>query len=173
MNRKTWLSAAVLALIASGASAPVILDQFIKEKESSGQYHLQAYLDGAKVWTICDGRTQGVHAGLTMTRQQCDEWRKTEIAKRIAFSRSVIKVPMSEPAWAGFGSFCFNIGNAGCASSSSAKLINSGKQAEGCRAMLKWRYITRDGVKIDCSKPQPYCSGLWDRRNAEAELCAS
>ncbi|EMV6254203.1 lysozyme, partial [Escherichia coli] len=38
------LSAAVLALIAAGASAPVILDQFLDEKEGN---HTTAYRDGS------------------------------------------------------------------------------------------------------------------------------
>jgi lysozyme len=168
---KTKLSAAVLTLVAAGASAPVILDQFIREKESSGQYHLRAYLDGARVWTVCDGKTEGVTPRTVMTPKECDYWRMTEIGKRLTFARNVITVPMSNPAWAGFGSFCFNVGNAACKSSSAARLINQGKQAEGCAAMLKWRYITRDGEKVDCSQANPYCAGLWDRRQAEYQLC--
>lgn len=172
MNRSSKLSAVVLALVAGGASAPVIMDQFIREKESSGRLELKAYLDGARVWTICDGKTAGVTRLSVMTAEQCAKWRQSEVAQRLAFARSVIKVPMSEPAWAGVGSFCFNVGNAGCSGSTAVRLINQGRQAEGCRAMLNWRYITRDGKKIDCSTPQPWCSGVWDRRQGEAELCS-
>ncbi|EIY1847001.1 lysozyme, partial [Escherichia coli] len=45
MSRKLryGLSAAVLALIAAGASAPEILDQFLDEKEGN---HTTAYRDG-------------------------------------------------------------------------------------------------------------------------------
>ncbi|EHY3286735.1 lysozyme, partial [Escherichia coli] len=49
---KYGLSAAVLALIAAGASAPDILDQFLDEKEGN---HTTAYRDGAGIWTICRG----------------------------------------------------------------------------------------------------------------------
>lgn len=170
--KKSYLSAAVLALIAAGASQSQILDQFIREKESGDRYELKAYQDGARVWTICDGRTQGVTPGMTMTKAQCDAWRKTEIGQRLEFAHRIIKVSMSEAAWAGVGSFCFNKGNTACAASTAVKLINQGKQAEGCRAMLRFKYITRDGKKIDCSQPQPYCSGYWIRTNGEAELCA-
>ena len=170
--RKSYLSAAVLVLVAGGASAPAILDQFIRDKESGDKYELRAHLDGAKVWTISDGRTEGVHQGMTMTAAQCDAWRQTEIGKRLTFAHKVIKVQMSEAAWAGFGSFCWNVGNVGCASSSAVRLINQGKQAEGCSAMLLWRFITRGRKKIDCSRTNPYCEGVWERRNGEAELCA-
>lgn len=52
MNAKIryGLSAAVLALIAAGAPAPDILDQFLDEKEGN---HTTAYRDGAGIWTIC------------------------------------------------------------------------------------------------------------------------
>lgn len=169
--KKSLLSAAVLALVAAGASQTIILDQFIKEKESSERYELKAYQDGARVWTVCDGKTSGVTATTTMTKKQCDDWRLTEIGQRLTFAHKVIRKPMSEAAWAGFGSFCWNVGNDGCARSTAATLINKGKQYDGCGAMLNWRYITRDGLKVDCSQPNPYCSGLWDRRLGEYQLC--
>lgn len=169
--KKSLLSAAVLALVAAGASQTDILDQFVREKESSDRYELKAYQDGALVWTICEGKTAGVKPGDRMTKEQCDEWRKSEIGRRLTFAHKVIKVDMSEAAWAGFGSFCWNVGNSGCASSTAAKQINAGKQADGCASMLNWRYITRDGHKVDCSQPNPYCSGLWDRRLGEYQLC--
>ena len=137
MNKRSYLSAAVLALVMAGASAPSIMDQYLLEKESSGVTPLKAYQDGARIWTVCDGKTEGV------TR-----------------------------SWAGVGSWCFNVGNTGCAKATTVKLINQGQQAAGCKAILRWRFITRDGKKVDCSTKQPYCPGLWDRRNGEAELCA-
>lgn len=56
MNTKIryGLSAAVLALIAVGAPAPDILDQFLDEKEGN---HTTAYRDGSGIWTICRGAT--------------------------------------------------------------------------------------------------------------------
>lgn len=168
-RRSTHLSAAVLALIAAGTSAPSIMDQFIQEKEGEA---LKAYQDGARIWTICNGKTEGVVRSSTMTKAECDAWRKTEIARRLEFVHSIITVRMSEPAWAGVGSWCFNVGNKACAGSTAVRLLNAGNQPAGCHAMLSWRFITRDGKKVDCSTPQPYCSGVWERRQGEAELCS-
>ena len=58
MNAKIryGLSAAVLALIAAGSSAPQILDQFLDEKEGN---HTTAYRDGSGNWTICRGGHDG------------------------------------------------------------------------------------------------------------------
>lgn len=53
-NLKTKLSATMLALIAAGSSAPVLMEQFQKEKEGTS---LIAYQDQGGVWTICGGVT--------------------------------------------------------------------------------------------------------------------
>lgn len=168
-NRKSYLSAAVLALVASGAGGTYIATQYISEKEGLS---LSAYQDGARVWTDCFGRTEGVRKGDVSTRKECTDWLAGEVGKRMEFIHSVVEVPQTEPAWAGLTSWCFNIGTYACEHSQAVRLINAGRQAQGCKAILLWRYITRDGKKIDCSTEQPYCSGLWDRRNGEAELCS-
>lgn len=55
VSTKTKLSAAVLGLVLAGASASVILDQFLDEKEGN---HTTAYRDGSGIWTICRGTTK-------------------------------------------------------------------------------------------------------------------
>ena len=167
--KRSYLSAAVLALVMAGAAAPAIMEQYLKEKEG---HSLKAYQDGARIWTDCNGRAH--HDGKPQrdaTAAECQAWLKTEIGRRLQHVHSIIKVPMSEAAWAGVGSWCFNVGNAGCARSTTVKLLNRGEQVAGCKAILLWRFITRDGTRVDCSTKQPFCAGLWDRRNGEAELC--
>lgn len=67
---KYGLSAAVLALIGAGASAPQILDQFLDEKEGN---HTTAYRDGSGIWTICRGATmvdgKPVIPGMKLTKE--------------------------------------------------------------------------------------------------------
>lgn len=168
-SRGSKLSAAVLVLVAAGASAPAILEQFLKEEEG---FALRAYQDGAKIWTDCNGRAHhGGRPARDATEAECAEWLQSEIGRRFRFIDRTVRVQLSEPARAGVTSFCFNVGNAACGSSTALRLINQGQQAAGCDAMLRFRYITRNGRKIDCSTEQPYCKGLWDRRQAERELC--
>lgn len=73
-NLKTKLSAAMLALIAAGASAPVLMDQFLNEKEGNS---LTAYRDGSGIWTICRGATRvdgkPVTQGMKLTQAKCDQ----------------------------------------------------------------------------------------------------
>jgi lysozyme len=49
MSNKAKFSAAMLALLAAGASAPVLFDQFISGKEGNAWWPL----DGSGMWTIC------------------------------------------------------------------------------------------------------------------------
>src|SRR5689334_7887068 len=98
IKKKSTLSAAVLALIAAGASAPKIAEQFLKEKEG---YSTSAYKDGVGIPTICDGLTtyQGspVRMGMKLTGAQCSI--ESERQKEVGYKwiANNIKVPLSEP----------------------------------------------------------------------------
>ncbi len=71
-STKAKLSAAMLSLIAAGASAPMLFDQFISEKEGNG---LVAVMDPGGVWSLCHGVTvidgKRVVKGMTATKAQC------------------------------------------------------------------------------------------------------
>ncbi len=118
MNAKIryGLSAAVLALIAVGAPAPDILDQFLDEKEGN---HTTAYRDGAGIWTICRGATmvdgKPVIPGMKLSKEKCDQVNAIERDKALAWVERNIKVPLTEPQKAGIASFCpYNIGPGKC-----------------------------------------------------------
>ncbi len=99
---KYGLSAAVLALIAAGAPAPEILDQFLDEKEGN---HTTAYRDGAGIWTICRGATRvdgkPVIPGMKLSKEKCDRVNAIERDKALAWVAKNIKVPLTEPQKAG------------------------------------------------------------------------
>ncbi|WP_434083491.1 lysozyme [Escherichia coli] len=88
MNAKIryGLSAAVLALIAVGAPAPDILDQFLDEKEGN---HTTAYRDGSGIWTICRGATmvdgKPVFPGMKLSKEKCDQVNAIERDKALAW----------------------------------------------------------------------------------------
>ncbi|EOA9503152.1 glycoside hydrolase family protein, partial [Escherichia coli] len=113
---KYSLSAAVLALIAAGAPAPDILDQFLDEKEGN---HTTAYRDGAGIWTICRGATRvdgkPVVPGMKLSKKKCDQVNAIERDKALAWVEKNIRVPLTEPQKAGIASFCpYNIGPGKC-----------------------------------------------------------
>ena len=118
MNTKIryGLSAAVLALIGAGASAPQILDQFLDEKEGN---HTMAYRDGSGIWTICRGATvvdgKTVFPNMKLSKEKCDQVNAIERDKALAWVERNIKVPLTEPQKAGIASFCpYNIGPGKC-----------------------------------------------------------
>ncbi len=101
-NLKTKLSAAMLALIAAGASAPVLMDQFLNEKEGNS---LTSYRDGAGIWTICRGATRvdgrPVTQGMNLTQTKCDQVNAVERNKALAWVDQNVRVPLTPPQRSG------------------------------------------------------------------------
>ncbi|CBG87819.1 lysozyme [Citrobacter rodentium] len=168
---KTKLSAAVLALVLSGASAPVILDQFLNEKEGNS---FPAHKDGGGIWTICRGATMVddklVVQGMKLTQAKCDRVNAIERDKALAWVNLNIKVPLTEPQKAGIASFCpYNIGPGKCFPSTFFKRINAGDRKGACEAIRWW---IKDGGR-DCrlTKGQKNgCYGQVECRDQESAL---
>lgn len=163
--KQTYLSKRVAALVASGASAMMILCAFIPEKEG---VKLQAYQDGARTWTICYGHTGGVRPTDRATMAMCEAWLKSDMGKSFALVAPLIKVPVTEPQLAGLVDFCgYNVGVGTCGSGTVIKKINAGQRQSGCDTILQYKYV---GGK-DCTLASSNCSGIILRRQQERELC--
>lgn len=170
-NLKTKLSAAMLALIAAGASAPVLMDQFLNEKEGNS---LTAYRDGSGIWTICRGATRidgkAVKQGMKLTQAKCDQVNAIERNKALAWVDKNIKVPLTVPQKVGIASFCpYNIGPGKCFPSTFYQRINAGDRKGACEAIRWW---IKDGGR-DCrlTKGQKNgCYGQVERRDQESAL---
>ncbi|SUX72702.1 phage lysozyme [Citrobacter freundii] len=168
---KNKLSAAVVGLILAGASAPVILDQFLNEKEGNS---LTAYRDGGGLWTICRGATmvdgKPVVQGMKLSSEKCAQVNAIERDKALAWVERNIKVPLTEPQKAGIASFCpYNIGPGKCFPSTFYKRINAGDRKGACEAIRWW---IKDGDR-DCrlTKGQKNgCYGQVERRDQESAL---
>jgi len=163
----------VLALVAAGASAPVIYQQFLDEKEGS---RTVAYLDSASIWTICRGLTRiygrPVAKDDRLTQAECDRLDAEEQAKGLAEMQTLVRpevwAGLSPAARAGIASFCVhNIGATKCKSSTFLRLLNEGKRNEACGEITRW---IRDGGR-DCRIRANGCFGQVDRRMQEDELC--
>lgn len=170
---KPILSAAVLALVVGGASAPQILQQFTGEKE--GVRRLHAYWDGSHIATICTGLTKyrgkPVTIDMTLTEQECKEADAEFFARDLAEAQSIIRpevwATLSEAAKASLADFIHNVGKAKARDSSAVRLLNEGKRNEGCAALTLW---IRDRGR-DCRKAGSNCQGQPIRRMQEDELC--
>ena len=173
MGNRAKLSATVLGLVLAGASAPVILDQFLDEKEGN---HDTAYLDSAKppIWTICRGATmvdgKPVVKGMKLTTEKCNQVNAIERDKALAWVDRNIKVPLTEPQKTGIASFCpYNIGPGKCFPSTFYKRMNAGDTKGACEAIRWW---IKDGGR-DCrlTKGQKDgCYGQVERRDQESAL---
>lgn len=172
-SRRSTLTAAVLALIMAGASAPTIYRQFLDEREGS---RVGAYLDGAGIWTICRGLTRiynrPVVKGDRLSVAECDRLDAEEQARGLAEMERLVKpeiwASMSPAARAGTASFCVhNIGAAKCRQSTFLRLLNAGQRNEACAQITLW---IRDGGR-DCRVRANDCYGQVERRPQEDELC--
>lgn len=171
--RKSMLSAALAALIAAGASAPVLFDQFLDEKEGN---RLTAYPDGEGIWTICRGLTRidgiRVKQGDKLTKEQCDFYNREHTSEAMAemAKRFPKQWPqLSEPAKTGIASWCWtNLGWEKCKDSTFVKLFLAGAPANDyCAEITKW---IKDRGR-DCRKAGSNCQGQPIRRMQEDELC--
>lgn len=167
-SMKSKLSAAMLGLLAAGATAPVLMSQFQDEKEGTS---LVAYPDAGGVWTICGGVTRvdgkPVVKGMQLTRQQCDKIDKVEQAKALAWVEKNVRVPLTEPQKVGIASFCpWNIGPGKCLPSTFWRKLNSGDRPGACAEIKRWIY---DGGR-DCRIRSNNCYGQVLRRDQESEL---
>lgn len=170
-STRAKLSAAMLSLIAAGASAPVLFDQFISEKEGNV---LVAVMDPGGVWSLCHGVTvidgKRVVKGMTATEAQCKKVNAIERDKALAWVDKNIKVPLTAPQKAGIASFCpYNIGPGKCFPSTFYKRINAGDRKGACEAIRWW---IKDGSR-DCrlTKGQKNgCYGQVERRDQESAL---
>jgi len=170
-NLKTKLSAAVLALVVGGASAPLILDQFLDEKEVN---KLRAYQDGSGIWTICRGVTRidgkPVVHGMVLTAQKCNAVNSMERDKALAWVAANVKVPLTEPQKAGIASFCpYNIGPGKCFTSTFYKKLNAGDRTGACAEIKRWVHDRGHDCRLTKGHANG-CFGQVERRDQESEL---
>ncbi|MEA5432627.1 lysozyme [Klebsiella variicola] len=167
-NLKTKLSAAMLALIAAGASAPVLFDQFISEKEGNA---LVAVVDPGGVWSLCHGVTvidgKPVVKGQRATETQCKRVNAVERDKALAWVEKNVHVPLTPPQKVGIASFCpYNIGPGKCFPSTFYRKLNAGDRKGACAEIRRWIF---DGGK-DCRVRSNNCYGQVSRRDQESAL---
>ncbi|GAB4592125.1 lysozyme [Edwardsiella tarda] len=162
------LSAAMLTLIAGGASAPQLMDQFLNEKEGN---RLVAYRDGSGIWSICRGVTRvdgrPVAKGMRLTEQQCQKYNAIERDKALAWVARNVHVPLTEPQKVGIASFCpYNIGPGKCFTSTFYRKLNAGDRRGACREIRRWIYDRGRDCRIRANN----CFGQVTRRDEEAAL---
>lgn len=169
MNTKIryGLSAAVLALIGAGASAPQILDQFLDEKKVTTQWHTAMVLAYGPSVGVPQWWMEKRFPNMKLSKEKCDQVNAIERDKALAWVERNIKVPLTEPQKAGIASFCpYNIGPGKCFPSTFYKRLNAGDRKGACEAIRWW---IKDGGR-DCRIRSNNCYGQVIRRDQESAL---
>ena len=162
----TSLSRKVIALVAAGATAPVIAYQFLSEKEG---IRYRAYYDSSGIPTICVGHTAGVRMGDTATSAQCEQYFRDDVKEAEIIVKRLVRVPMTEPQRAAIISFCaFNIGQGKCQTSTFLRKLNAGDKTGACAEIKRWIYDRGQDCRLQASN----CAGQVLRREQENELCS-
>ena len=159
------------SLVAGSVLMAVALAFTGQFESAGGKPHLDAYLDQGGVPTICNGITgPDIKMGMGVTYKWCRDRFERELERH---SKPLDKVPyqMSNQARVAWSDFCFNVGTGACQGSSAFKALMAGNERASCAGFLAWRWTRVNGVKKDCSIASSKCGGIWNRRNAERDLC--
>jgi lysozyme len=135
----------------SGRAVKVELapDSSPKITHVSGAQYLAAYLDVAGVATACDGVTTSVRIGQRFTPTQCVALLDRELirhAEGVMHCSPALGQPGRDWQRVAAVSHAYQFGVARWCSSSAHDLIERGKMAEGCAALLLWSKAKVGGV---------------------------
>lgn len=144
----------------------------------------KAYLDPAKIATICTGHTKGVKLGQVATNAQCAQYLKEDME---AHMNDVVKVnpelTHDLPALQAAGDFAFNAGGGAWKSSPMSAYFKQGQRAKACNSFIGYytgATFAKPQKNLIC-KPHATKSGKWKcelgglvkRRLSEAKICST
>ena len=126
-----------------------------------------AYKDIAGIWTVCQGDTRDVHAGLIETPEGCRQRLESQLT---AHASGVLQCTprLTEEGHdnqkVAAVSLAYNIGVAAYCKSSVDRNFDKGDWVNGCNALMAWNKARVNG------QLRPV-QGLTTRRNAERTIC--
>ena len=138
---------------------------FIKSWEG---FEARAYRDGAGVWTIGYGHTEGFRDGAfgpdaVITLQAATALLEKDLAPREKAVGDAVTVALEQYEFDALTSLLFNIGAGGFRRSTVLRRLNQGDREGAGAAFLMWNKITVDGTLRTSF-------GLTRRRQAESAL---
>lgn len=143
-----------------GSAAAAMAVALVGSLEGLRQHAYPDPATGGQPWTICYGSTNGVKPGDYRTVAQCKALLSLELQTYAKGIDGCVKVPLPDPRFVALTSFAYNVGIKAACGSSAIRLINQGKTAEGCEALLKWNRAA--GIVFP---------GLTRRRQKERQFC--
>lgn len=120
---------------------------------------LEAYQDGAGIWTIGYGHTMNVHKGDTISQERAEMLLEADLAEAESAVSRLVKVPLTDNQFAALVCFTFNEGEGSLERSTMLRKLNEGGYGLVPACLKSWVFA---GGKV-----QP---GLVKRRAMEAEL---
>jgi lysozyme len=109
---------------------------------------------------------RSMKVGTLYTPEQCKELLRTDSNSAAAAVRRTIKVPLYQYEFDALVSFCFNVGNGNCTTSTLFKLVNQSSYHDASLQFARWHFA--DGR--DCRVRANNCYGVVLRRVSEANL---
>jgi lysozyme len=149
-----------------GAVAATFLLTFVPTQEGTAY---KAYKDIAGVWTVCQGDTKDVHAGLIETPAGCQkrlEMQLTAHAKGMMLCTPTLEGEGKEWLRAAGTDLTYNIGIGGFCGSSIHKKWLVQQWWDGCQGFIAWNKARVKGVL----RP---VKGLTLRRQREIQICGT
>lgn len=130
---------------------------------------LDAYDDGAGVWTIGWGHTRNVRRGQTITRAQAEILFEEDVKIAAeAVARLTAPIILNDHQFGALVSFVFNLGESKLKNSTLLKCVQAGDFCGAHAEFSRWVYAT---VRDASGRPvKVVFKGLVNRRAAEADL---
>lgn len=153
-----------LSGISKRVVAPVFLAAVAGTIGYNEGYRTTAYLDSAGIPTVCYGSTKDVKYPSKVTDAECTERLASDLERHM---QALDGLPNDLPDTVLLGSIdmAYNIGVYGFKNSSVYSALKHKNYTHAGSTVLKWRYITVNGKRYDCSiKGNKVCYGLWKRR---------
>lgn len=99
---------------------------------------LVAYQDVRGVWTIGYGHTSGVHAGMTCTQAQAEQWLLEDIEYAANAVKHYVTVALTQGEFDALVDFVFNVGVGNFAGSTLLRKLNAGDYAGAAHEFERW-----------------------------------
>jgi lysozyme len=127
----------------------------------------KAYRDVAGIWTVCQGDTKDVHAGLIETPEGCQKRLESQLvihAKGVMACTPNLAQEGRDYQRVAAVSLAYNIGVSAYCHSSVDRYFDTGDYVRGCNNFMAWNKAKVNGVL----RP---VAGLTKRRETERNLC--
>lgn len=136
-------------------------------ENGTGKPILKAYRDVGGVWTICNGLTEGVKAGMTVTAEWCEQKELDALlaheARLLDCAPELRKTPWK--TYIAINSFAYNVGTGAACKSTLMKLAKKGDYTGACNQLSKWNKVNGKVVKGLSNRRTNGLPGLMSERD--------